>query len=206
MLTDGRLNLDEAEWTPTSAHAERISWAHGPGPGHPAPGALEPRPRRSPAPRTGPAPRHPPPACGDPCPPAWTPRWRDHLRRPDERQRRGRLHPPRDRLDRRAACRRQAVPRHLPRRADAGPPPRPSRRAASRRARRGRLLPDPRHREGRQVWPVFPAKVYQWHREGFDLPTGATLLAEGDDFEAQAFRYGHAIPTGCSSTPRSPTT
>ena len=46
---------------------------------------------------------------------------------------------------------------------------------------------------GRQTWPdVFPTKVYQWHREGFDLPRGATLLAEGDDFEAQAFRYGPA--------------
>ncbi len=37
---------------------------------------------------------------------------------------------------------------------------------------------------------LFPTKVYQWHREGFDLPAGATLLAEGDDFAAQAFRYG----------------
>lgn len=36
----------------------------------------------------------------------------------------------------------------------------------------------------------FPDKVYQWHREGFDLPCGATLLARGEDFEAQAFRYG----------------
>jgi GMP synthase (glutamine-hydrolysing) len=36
----------------------------------------------------------------------------------------------------------------------------------------------------------FPDHVYQWHREGFDLPKGATLLAEGDDFEAQAFGYG----------------
>ena len=46
---------------------------------------------------------------------------------------------------------------------------------------------------GRETWPdVFPTKVYQWHREGFDLPSGATLLAEGDDFEAQAFRYGAA--------------
>ena len=46
---------------------------------------------------------------------------------------------------------------------------------------------------GRETWPdVFPSKVYQWHREGFDLPSGATLLAEGDDFEAQAFRYGQA--------------
>ena len=44
--------------------------------------------------------------------------------------------------------------------------------------------------QGRQVWPAFPSKVYQWHREGFDVPRGATLLAEGDDFEAQAFRYG----------------
>ena len=28
-------------------------------------------------------------------------------------------------------------------------------------------------------WPKY---VYQWHREGFDLPSGATLLAEGDIF------------------------
>ena len=45
--------------------------------------------------------------------------------------------------------------------------------------------------QGLRAWPdLFPAKVYQWHREGFDLPAGATLLAEGDDFAAQAFRYG----------------
>lgn len=36
----------------------------------------------------------------------------------------------------------------------------------------------------------YPTTVYQWHREGFDLPKGATLLAEGDTFEVQAFRYG----------------
>ncbi|WP_395664596.1 glutamine amidotransferase [Methylocella sp.] len=36
----------------------------------------------------------------------------------------------------------------------------------------------------------FPDRVYQWHREGFDLPNGATLLARGHDFEAQAFRTG----------------
>ncbi len=35
----------------------------------------------------------------------------------------------------------------------------------------------------------FPGHVYQWHREGFDLPCGSTLLAKGQDFEAQAFRY-----------------
>lgn len=44
---------------------------------------------------------------------------------------------------------------------------------------------------GKEAWPdCVPQKVYQWHREGFDLPKGATLLAEGDDFQAQAFRYG----------------
>ncbi len=35
----------------------------------------------------------------------------------------------------------------------------------------------------------FPNHVYQWHREGFDLPCGAILLARSQDFEAQAFRY-----------------
>ena len=46
---------------------------------------------------------------------------------------------------------------------------------------------------GRETWPdVFPTKVYQWHREGFRPAERATLLAEGDDFEAQAFRYGAA--------------
>ena len=38
----------------------------------------------------------------------------------------------------------------------------------------------------------FPSHVYQWHREGFDLPSASTLLAAGQDFEAQAFRYGPA--------------
>jgi GMP synthase (glutamine-hydrolysing) len=38
----------------------------------------------------------------------------------------------------------------------------------------------------------FPTRVYQWHREGFDLPNGALLLAKGHDFEAQAFRFGPA--------------
>jgi GMP synthase (glutamine-hydrolysing) len=33
----------------------------------------------------------------------------------------------------------------------------------------------------------WPKMVYQWHREGFDLPSGATLLARGDIFENQAF-------------------
>ena len=37
---------------------------------------------------------------------------------------------------------------------------------------------------------VFPRRVYQWHREGFDLPRGATLLASGLDFEVQACHIG----------------
>ena len=37
---------------------------------------------------------------------------------------------------------------------------------------------------------AFPTSVYQWHREGFDLPTGATLLAEGEHFAVQAMQCG----------------
>ena len=44
--------------------------------------------------------------------------------------------------------------------------------------------------EGREICEVWPDHVYQWHREGFDLPRGATLLAEGDTFPVQAFRQG----------------
>ena len=36
----------------------------------------------------------------------------------------------------------------------------------------------------------FPRWVYHWHREGFCLPPGAIGLAEGTDFECQAFRHG----------------
>ncbi len=44
---------------------------------------------------------------------------------------------------------------------------------------------------GREVCPDWPDHVYQWHREGFDLPAGGELLAEGDGaFAVQAFRYG----------------
>lgn len=44
---------------------------------------------------------------------------------------------------------------------------------------------------GAELGP-WPEKVYQWHREGLELPRGATLLAEGDTFACQAFRYGPA--------------
>ena len=36
----------------------------------------------------------------------------------------------------------------------------------------------------------WPGMVYQFHREGFGLPSGATLLATGHHYENQAFRYG----------------
>lgn len=37
-------------------------------------------------------------------------------------------------------------------------------------------------------WPTI---VYQWHREGFDLPSGSELLVRADTtFPNQAFRYG----------------
>lgn len=39
----------------------------------------------------------------------------------------------------------------------------------------------------------FPDHVYQWHFEGFDLPAGASLLARGQTFENQAFRFGSAV-------------
>lgn len=45
---------------------------------------------------------------------------------------------------------------------------------------------------GRAVVTSWPSVVYQWHREGFSLPDGAELLASGDLFKAQAFRYGRA--------------
>lgn len=43
---------------------------------------------------------------------------------------------------------------------------------------------------GLTVVEDWPECVYQWHREGFDVPRGAELLAEGDTFEVQAIRYG----------------
>ncbi len=36
----------------------------------------------------------------------------------------------------------------------------------------------------------WPNHVYQWHREGFSLPSGARQLARGSHFENQAMQYG----------------
>ena len=41
---------------------------------------------------------------------------------------------------------------------------------------------------GHALCPDWPEHVYHWHGEGFQLPRGAKLLAEGDDFPVQAYR------------------
>ena len=46
---------------------------------------------------------------------------------------------------------------------------------------------------GRAFTSRWPRVAYQWHREGFDLPHGATLLAAGDAYPNQAFSYGSAL-------------
>ena len=46
---------------------------------------------------------------------------------------------------------------------------------------------------GLALCPHWPDHVYHWHCEGFELPVGADLLAEGSDFPNQAFRYGNAF-------------
>jgi GMP synthase (glutamine-hydrolysing) len=48
-------------------------------------------------------------------------------------------------------------------------------------------------RAGVAFCPNWPDQVYHWHREGFGLPSGAELLAAGDDFPIQAFRYANAF-------------
>ncbi len=60
------------------------------------------------------------------------------------------------------------------------------------------------HAEGMNeigYYPVYPTAeadglipqglhVYHWHKEGFEIPRGTTLLARGDTFPNQAYRYG----------------
>ncbi len=44
-------------------------------------------------------------------------------------------------------------------------------------------------RKGCDRFP-HPMQVYQWHGEGFELPTGAIDLAQGQNFTHQAYCYG----------------
>jgi GMP synthase (glutamine-hydrolysing) len=46
---------------------------------------------------------------------------------------------------------------------------------------------------GLAICPGWPDHVYHWHREGFELPVGAELLAEGSDFPVEAFRTEHCF-------------
>jgi GMP synthase (glutamine-hydrolysing) len=46
---------------------------------------------------------------------------------------------------------------------------------------------------GLKLGAHWPEQVYHWHCEGFQLPDGCELLAEGDDFPVQAFQYDHAF-------------
>jgi GMP synthase (glutamine-hydrolysing) len=46
---------------------------------------------------------------------------------------------------------------------------------------------------GRALCGPWPDQVYHWHREGFSLPHGCELLAEGSDFPFEAFRYDNAF-------------
>ncbi len=50
-----------------------------------------------------------------------------------------------------------------------------------------------------------PLVVYQWHKEGFELPCGAELLATGEMYVNQAFRYGdgaYGVQFHPEATPR----
>ncbi|MEX0808625.1 MAG: GMP synthase [Dongiaceae bacterium] len=69
------------------------------------------------------------------------------------------------------------------------------------RALGARVAPHPEGRVEIGYYPItatdagrdlFPERlhVYQWHREGFELPRGAELLARGETFPNQAYRYG----------------
>lgn len=40
---------------------------------------------------------------------------------------------------------------------------------------------------------AWPETVYQWHRDGFDCPSGAECLATGGDFPVQAIRAGSRV-------------
>jgi GMP synthase (glutamine-hydrolysing) len=48
-------------------------------------------------------------------------------------------------------------------------------------------------RAGLKLCTNWPGEVYHWHREGFGLPPGCELLAEGGDFPNQAIRFGNAF-------------
>jgi GMP synthase (glutamine-hydrolysing) len=46
---------------------------------------------------------------------------------------------------------------------------------------------------GRALCGPWPDRAYHWHCEGFSLPRGSELLAEGRDFPFEAFRFDNAF-------------
>jgi len=71
------------------------------------------------------------------------------------------------------------------------------------RALGARVDPHPEGLHEIGYWPIEPTRaagdlfaglshVYHWHKEGFELPQGAELLARGSRFPHQAFRWGQA--------------
>lgn len=54
----------------------------------------------------------------------------------------------------------------------------------------GLKVTDDGHDHARERGFQWPGTVYQWHRDGFDCPSGATCLATGDDFLVQAIHAG----------------
>ena len=52
---------------------------------------------------------------------------------------------------------------------------------------------------GHALCPDWPEHVYHWHGEGFELPAGAELLAEGGDFPVQAFQHRPCVRLAVSS-------
>lgn len=55
------------------------------------------------------------------------------------------------------------------------------------------LMPTPAgERMAERLGVAWPGHVYHWHREGFDNPNGASMLATGDDFPVQAIQVGPA--------------
>ena len=107
---------------------------------------------------------------------------------------RRRIRPPGNRLDRNPAARAAAVPRHLPRRPDA-------RQAIGRAGRAPSAKAAPRSAITRSARPTPVTRSARTGRitsitgtaRDFELPAGAELLAEGDDFPVQAFQSGHAF-------------
>ena len=66
--------------------------------------------------------------------------------------------------------------------------------ASGRAAPRSAISRSCRRQEGvavaERLGSAWPSHVYHWHREGFDCPAGATMLATGDDFPTQAILVG----------------